>query len=505
MSKDPRDLPTLIGILETIEDVLDASFLVWDEDDRLLFCSKAFLDFWGYPPDFATIGRPIEDFILFLADQGKYGPGDPATLARQRLAAIRQSRGEPPKTFAAHDGRTVRIRRLHRPGVGHVTVHSDITDQVARDRAFREILEQSPIGLAIVSNVTDRRLLTNQAFVDIFGASDMHALLQTEIADTWVDQNQLQRARELMAAGELTNFEARRRRLDGKEIWVNMTSRPVTFEGEPGRAVWVDDITDLKRAEDILRQGKDAAEAANRIKSDFLANMSHELRTPLNAIIGLSEMMIEEGELDGADDGVLEPLTRINRAGAHLLALINDILDLSKIEAGRLDLFLETYRPADLLNEVEGTVTPLAQRNGNRLTFDIAADMAANAVGDVTRLRQTLFNLISNACKFTENGEITLRAWRHPAGNGSIGDDRLYFAVSDTGIGMTPEQQQRLFTDFMQADSSITRRFGGTGLGLAISRRLCRLMGGDIAVESAPGEGSTFTVDLPAEVPAPVD
>ncbi|HEX2824969.1 MAG TPA: response regulator [Burkholderiales bacterium] len=233
-------------------------------------------------------------------------------------------------------------------------------------------------------------------------------------------------------------------------------------------------------------------EAISRHKSQFLANMSHELRTPMNAIIGVTEMLLEDAPDLGRDDEI-EPLERILRAARHLLALINDILDLSKIEAGKMDLHPEHFTIAPLIEEIAATVQPMAQKNGNEVHVECSADIG-EMHADVTRVRQTLLNLASNAVKFTEKGHIHITAERKHASGG----DRIVFKVRDTGIGMTPEQLGRLFQDFEQADASTTRRYGGTGLGLAISRRFCRMMGGDITVESTPGVGSTFTIELPA-------
>ncbi len=235
-------------------------------------------------------------------------------------------------------------------------------------------------------------------------------------------------------------------------------------------------------------------EVASRHKSEFLANMSHELRTPLNAIIGYSEMLQEEARDQHAADFVPD-LQRINAAGKHLLELINAVLDLSKIEAGKMELYLESFEVAPLVRDVAAVLEPLAQKNANRLEIRCAPDIGTMRA-DVTKLRQALFNLLSNACKFTERGLVALETTREPAVNG----DALVFTVSDTGIGMTPEQTARLFEEFGQADASTTRRYGGTGLGLALSRRLCRMMGGDITVASETGRGSTFTIRLPAEV-----
>jgi len=238
-------------------------------------------------------------------------------------------------------------------------------------------------------------------------------------------------------------------------------------------------------------------EAADRHKSEFLANMSHELRTPLNAIIGYSEMLQEDAADLGAEQ-FTDDLKRINAAGKHLLELINAVLDLSKIEAGRMELYLETFDVGGLLRDIAAVIQPLAAKNANRLEVR-CPDETGTMRADLTKVRQALFNLLSNACKFTEGGIISLAVAREA----SDGRDWLVFSVSDTGIGMAPEQLSRLFEAFSQADAATTRKYGGTGLGLALSRRLCRMMGGDVTVESEAGRGSTFTIRLPARVAEP--
>jgi len=243
-----------------------------------------------------------------------------------------------------------------------------------------------------------------------------------------------------------------------------------------------------------LEQARDKAEAANTAKSQFLANMSHELRTPLNAIIGYSEMLQEEAE-DLEQEDFIPDLVKIHSAGNHLLGLINDILDLSKIEAGKMELFLETFSVADIVKDTASTVEPLIAKNNNRLELELPEDIG-EMHADITKLRQSLLNLLSNASKFTEEGTITLSIGRRTGRMGEM----ISFAVSDTGVGMTQAQMNKLFQAFSQADASTTRKYGGTGLGLTITRRFCEMMGGDIKVESQPDEGTTFTILLPANV-----
>jgi signal transduction histidine kinase len=229
---------------------------------------------------------------------------------------------------------------------------------------------------------------------------------------------------------------------------------------------------------------------ASANKSQFVSSMSHELRTPLNAIIGLTEMMVANAARFGTEKA-MEPLQRVNRAGTHLLGLINQVLDLSKIEAGKLELNPQTVQLAPLIDEVAGTARQLAEQNNNRLAVETPDDLGTLTV-DPMRLRQILLNLLSNACKFTKEGKVTVKARRVADGR-----DWIELAVADSGIGMTPEQQAKLFEEFSQADASTAQRFGGTGLGLAITRKLARIMGGDVTVESTPGQGSVFTVRLP--------
>jgi signal transduction histidine kinase len=249
-------------------------------------------------------------------------------------------------------------------------------------------------------------------------------------------------------------------------------------------------IENVRLFDEIQDKSKQLAEASEH-KSQFLASMSHELRTPLNAIIGLTEMMVSNAARFGTEKAQ-EPLRRVNAAGTHLLSLINEVLDLSKIEAGKLELNPERVDLARLIDEVIGTAGQLAEKNQNRFVVEAQENVGAlNA--DAMRLKQILLNLLSNACKFTTEGEVALRVRKVADGR-----DWVELAVADSGIGLTAEQQAKLFQEFTQADSLTARRYGGTGLGLALSRKLARMMGGDVTVTSEPGKGSVFTVRLPS-------
>jgi PAS domain S-box-containing protein len=303
-----------------------------------------------------------------------------------------------------------------------------------------------------------------------------------------------------LSAGRVWSGRLISRNTRGDLVYLDTTLAPVCNEsGDVTHHVAVKrDVTErvqreqaLEETNRALRQARDAALQASRTKSEFLANMSHELRTPLNAIIGYSELLMEDAET-GNQPELHADLKKIHSSGTHLLSLINDVLDMSKIESGKMDLDVQEFDLRELITTIRDTIEPLAQRQSNQLEIEYtkAPDIVSY---DQQKLRQVLINLMSNACKFTNGGKIKLEV-------GLDGNGWLELRVSDSGIGISDEQRARLFRPFMQADSSTTRRYGGTGLGLAISQRFCEMMGGRIEVQSRPGQGSTFTVRLPEKV-----
>ncbi len=392
--------------------------------------------------------------------------------------------------------------------IGLASMGTDITDQFRTERAlttseskYRTILESIKEGYYEV-DVDGLFVFCNDALSEITGYSreemiGKHSLNQVMDAETsdrmFHLTNQVFRSGKTALAldAEITTKSGERRFVEISISPMNADDGRVT--GFRGLAR---DITERKLAEEELQRAKDSAESANRAKSVFLANMSHELRTPLNAIIGYSEMLIEDAS-DSGYSSIVPDLKKIQSAGSHLLDLINNILDMSKIEAGKMELYIESFDIPSMAESVISTIKPLIGKNGSVLEMRCPPDIGS-MTADLTKVRQVLVNLLSNAAKFTHDGKVTLEVARKRYDHA----DWITFRVSDTGIGMTEEQVNQLFREFSQADSSMTRKYGGTGLGLAISRRFCQMMYGDILVESQPSVGTVFTVQLPADVPA---
>lgn len=445
---------------------------------------------------------PNGDVVAYIRD---------ITARKQAEEALRQLNQELEQRVAA------RTAELEEALAERIHIEQALRESEER---FRAIVEASPVPL-IITRLTDGTILyANEPLGELVGLS-AESLIGRQSPDFYYDPAERQRVlAEIGRRGYFHEYEFHGKKADGTPFWAAMTIRKVMFGGERTLVAGLQEITELKRIQVELQQAKAWAEAANRAKSTFLANMSHELRTPLTAIIGYAELL-QEDVIELGDTELTSKLTRIHTSGKHLLSLINDILDFSKIEAGKMQFYLETFDLAALINDLVLTSQSIVEKNGNTLQVLGCPKELGSMHADLTRVRQVLLNLLSNAAKFTEKGTITLtvermkdeggtRSVKNENGNLSFslhpsspapGRGFILFKVSDTGIGMTADQVAGLFEPFHQADNSTTRKYGGTGLGLVISRRFCQMMGGDISVESdGPGQGSTFTVRLPALV-----
>jgi PAS domain S-box-containing protein len=384
------------------------------------------------------------------------------------------------------------------------SLEQQVNERTEELRKVVQAVEQSPLCV-VITDATGNIEHVNSTFTKVTGY-ESHEVIgkNSRVLKSGETPSDLYESLwETILSGKVWQSEIRNRKKNGKLYWASISIAPVTNdEGAVTHFVaMIDDITRAKKAEDEkqaaaveIKAAKDQAEQANRAKSEFLANMSHELRTPMNAILGYSEMLMEDAEDAGQEDFIPD-LKKINQAGTHLLALINDVLDLAKIESGKMEAFCEEINLDSLIDEVAATAHPLLEKNDNKLSIERGMNLG-NAFQDLTRLRQVLFNLMSNAAKFTHEGTVALHVNRITR----EGRDWLTLAVSDNGIGIAADKLDHVFDEFTQADNSTTRDYGGTGLGLAISRRICKLLGGDLNVRSKLGEGSTLLRQLPADL-----
>lgn len=379
--------------------------------------------------------------------------------------------------------------------LGHIVTLRDITERKNAENAYFTLVEQLPQGLAIVQN--GRIVFANPALSTISGFSTAELLASgvTKIlARVHPDDRQIVLhaiADDSLNAFESFHLDFRFVNKNENLLWLELTSSLIRYQGQQSVQIVVNDISKRKESEQVLQEAKNAAELANRAKSIFLANMSHELRTPLAAIIGYSEM-IQEQSVNQPVTKIIERVGQIEVSAHHLLSIINDILDLSKIEAGKLTLQVEEFELNSLVENVVETIRPLMQKNNNQLHVTYLEEVAP-IMSDQLRVRQILLNILGNSAKFTEDGQVNVRINAEPRHNQYI------IEITDTGIGMSSEQVAALFQPFSQGDPSLTRKYGGTGLGLAISFRLCEMLEGTLAVESKIGAGSTFIIKLPVK------
>ena len=552
--KAERELAEKEAQLRLAFDNMPAGIKFIDKDLKILAFNQQYLEVMGYPDDLIHEGGSSNEELKFQAKRGDLGPGNPDALVDKALA----KHGGDKTVFIERElakGRVAAITIQNTADGQRVTVVNDITErkkaeETIKRRAMEASLLHRATQLAAESDAFDKSLqqcvdlvceLTGWPIGHVYlpaenGAPELRSASIWRIADTKkhakfksVTEKSVFRKGEglpgrIWQAGDPAwipdvtvdpNFP---RKDVCKQINIHAAfGFPIEVRDEVVAVleffseeivaiderlmetmatvgIQVGQVLERKRTADELSDAKDAADEANRAKSAFLANMSHELRTPMNAILGYAEMLAEDAEEDGNDDQLAD-IKEIIDSGEHLLSLVNDVLDISKVEAGRMDLYLETFDLPKMMGEVASTTKALVNKNKNTMEVSIAEDMG-EMHADITKVRQILFNLMSNAAKFTADGTITLFGERRGGTDGDI----IRLGVSDDGIGIPEDKLDHIFEEFSQADDTTTKNFGGTGLGLALVKKFCQMMGGDIWVESTVGEGSSFILELPSIV-----
>jgi PAS domain S-box-containing protein len=481
------------------------AIIAWDNEFQVVDWNPAAERIFGYTKNEAMGKHAIDLLVPDNAKSQVHQVWENLLASKDLVHSINEN--------VTKDGRTLVMDWTNTPLVqgngeviGLMSMGVDITERKRQEEAlyqseekYRTILESIKEAYYEV-DLMGNFVFVNDSLCEIIGYSRDELIGKNN--REYMDEETARRVY------QQTNYVYRTRQTSNNVEWIFMTPSGEQKYAEMSIALLTDssgtptgfrglarDITERKLAEEELQQAKEVAETANRAKSAFLANMSHELRTPLNAIIGYSEMLMEDAN-DAGYSGIVPDLKKIQSAGSHLLDIINNILDLSKIEAGKMDLYYESFNVSEIIDSISVTVNPLMTKNRNSFAVEYTPDVG-KMVADMVKVRQTLLNLLSNAAKFTEQGHILLTVERGRFDH----SDWITFRITDTGIGMNEEQISGLFQEFTQADNSTTRKYGGTGLGLAISRRFCQMMSGDILVESEAGKGATFIVHLPANVP----
>ncbi|HEY0832403.1 MAG TPA: PAS-domain containing protein, partial [Azospirillum sp.] len=488
------------SLLEAIFATLRQGVAVW-RDFRLLTCNPRLVTLFDLPDGLLRPGVPLEDFLVFLAERGDFGPGDPVALAARVRDSVDVDGGRATE-LPLPDGRVLQLTPLRMDERTVLIAYDDIT-------AFRRVeaeLRASEERLRTLSDAATDAILVhdggrivdvNRAAVALTGHTH-DALIGRPIIDLVAPEDRDKGRRRLAARAE-ERFEITCIRPDGSRYIVEGQTRYVDDRGRPLALVSVHDITGHRRAEAQLRLAKEQAELASRAKSEFLRMISHEIRTPLNGVLGMVGLLL--------DGDMSEPrrtyAQTARESGEALLTILNDILDLSKMEAGKLALEANSFNLVDVVESVVDLLAARATAKGIGLAACVPADLPAMLRGDAGRLRQVLLNLAGNAVKFTDAGGVAVTVSLAER-DGEDGRVWLYFEVTDTGVGVPPDAHATLFDEFTQADPNLSRRHGGTGLGLAISRRLVEAMDGSIGFDSTPGRGSHFWFTVPLEpLPAP--
>jgi PAS domain S-box-containing protein len=485
-----------------IFDQMPMNVFVRDSEGRFKYVNRSYEEFHKVKNE-DIVGKTVLD--VFADDSNSVGENDDEVISGGKMMSSEESFDLDGDTVTF----TVRkfpISDIQGETIAVAGIDLDITEQKQAEKqivdqlTFTESLLDAVPNPIFVKDVDLRFTAINRAYEEAFGIRREDYIgtltrdadyVPKEVSAHWEKID-----RQLIDAGGFKRDEVVARFADGLDHDVLAMRR--TFElsgGSSGGMLGIlIDISDRKEMELEMQAAREQAETANETKSEFLANMSHELRTPMNAIIGYAEILKEDAE-DEENEEIVPDLDKIITAGKHLLQLINDVLDISKIESGHMELYLEDFDIADMIDDAASTVTALVEKNNNTLAISLEEDLGSMHA-DLTKVRQMVFNLVSNAAKFTSDGKVGIEGSTME----KDGEPFVRLAVTDTGIGIPEDKLDHIFEEFSQADSSTTRNYGGTGLGLALVRKFAQMMGGDVLVESVPGEGSSFILEIPARV-----
>ena len=494
--RQAEQLASQTEILTATLENMDQGIAMFDAEHRMVAWNRLFAEGVHLPPEFFDRKKTYDDIIRHLGPT-EYGlkteqqVEDYIKRHREHVASLTSSHLN---THERPDGEFIDIRTSPMPGGGFVRTYTNVTELKLAERRLRDsenrlrtLLESSPLAVSL-QTFAGKRLFVKEAFADLYGLS-RDGSLEADPKDYYVNPEDRAGLIERMKSEDrIPGVEIEFRRHDDSHFWAYMLWQRLTIDGEDSFVTWAYDVTDRRRYQEELTGAKHAAEQASRAKSSFLATMSHEIRTPMNGVLGLLELL-QQSQLTAEQQ---EMAVVIGESASSLLKIIDDILDFSKIEAGKLEVEQVPLAPLTLVEGVAETLAAAARKKSLAMVTFVDPQVPDMVRGDPVRLRQILFNLIGNAIKFTDKGQVTIETVPAPDTPGNI-----LFRITDTGIGLTADGKARLFQAFMQADDSTTRKFGGTGLGLSICKRLAENMGGDIGVESEFGVGSVFTVTLP--------